>query len=101
MYVVVAAPDKFRGTGTAPEIAAAICAAARSAGRGCDAAPLSDGGEGLLEALGGTPRTTRVRGPLSAAVDAEWRLLGRRAGGGEGRGGWRRGGRGGGGRRAS
>ncbi len=36
---------------------------------------MSDGGEGLLDALGGEPRHTTVAGPLGDAVDAEWRLL--------------------------
>jgi len=42
--------------------------------------PIADGGEGtvaaLLDATGGRPRTTRVRGPLGAPVDATWGLLG-------------------------
>jgi glycerate kinase len=37
---------------------------------------MSDGGEGLLLALGGTPHTVAVSGPLGAPVDAEWRMLG-------------------------
>ena len=36
---------------------------------------MSDGGEGLLDALGGTRRVTTVTGPLGAPVDAEWRVL--------------------------
>jgi glycerate kinase len=71
---VVAAPDKFRGTASAPEVAAAVAAAAEAAGWTCDQAPVADGGEGLLDALGGTPRHTRVTGPLGAPVDAEWRM---------------------------
>ncbi len=38
---------------------------------------MSDGGEGLLLALGGTPQATMVTGPLGARVEAEWRMLGR------------------------
>ncbi len=72
---LVAAPDKFRGTATAAEVAAAVAGAARSAGWTADEVPMSDGGEGLLEALGGTPRVTSVPGPLGESVDAEWRLL--------------------------
>ncbi|MHB8295171.1 MAG: glycerate kinase, partial [Acidimicrobiales bacterium] len=72
---ILAAPDKFRGTGAAPEVAHAMCAAARAIGRDCEAVPLSDGGEGLLEALGGARRTASVRGPLGEKVEAEWRLL--------------------------
>jgi glycerate kinase len=71
---LVAAPDKFRGTATAPEVAAAAAGAARAAGWTADEVPLSDGGEGLLDAIGGDRRVTRVTGPLGRPVDAEWRL---------------------------
>jgi glycerate kinase len=71
---VVAAPDKFRGTASAPAVAAAVAAAAEAAGWTCDEAPVADGGEGLLDAVGGTPRHTTVTGPLGAPVDAEWRM---------------------------
>jgi glycerate kinase len=77
--LVVAAPDKLRGTATAPEVAAAIGRAARVAGWDCDEAPMADGGEGTLEALGGANRTTTVTGPLGAPVEAAWRLEGRTA----------------------
>ena len=36
---------------------------------------MADGGEGILDALGGSVRTTRVAGPLGEVVEAEWRLL--------------------------
>ncbi len=36
---------------------------------------MSDGGEGLLDALGGEPRVTSVTGPLGDRVEAEWRLF--------------------------
>ncbi|HEY6429600.1 MAG TPA: glycerate kinase, partial [Acidimicrobiales bacterium] len=61
---LVAAPDKFRGTATAAEVAKAAADAAREGGWTADEVPMSDGGEGLLDALGGTPRTTAVTGPL-------------------------------------
>ena len=73
---LVAAPDKFRGTATAAQVAAAVADAARRAGWTADEVPMSDGGEGLLDAVGGTPRTTTVAGPLGQPVEAEWRLLG-------------------------
>jgi len=76
---LLAAPDKFRGTATAPEVAAAICSAAAEAGWSADAVPMADGGEGTLEALGGANRRTRVTGPLGEPVRAEWRLDGRDA----------------------
>ena len=76
---VVAAPDKLRGTALAGEVADAIARAAASAGWICDRAPMADGGEGTLEALGGANRTTTVTGPLGAPVEAAWRLDGRTA----------------------
>jgi glycerate 2-kinase len=72
---LVVAPDKFRGTASAGQAAAAAAGAARRAGWTADEVPMSDGGEGLLNALGGVPRHTTVTGPLGQAVDAEWRLL--------------------------
>jgi glycerate kinase len=72
---VVAAPDKFRGTATALQVAEAVAAAAADAGWDCIQAPVSDGGEGFCEALGGRRRTNRVHGPLGDPVIAEWRLL--------------------------
>jgi glycerate kinase len=72
---LVAAPDKFRGTASAAEVAAAVAGAARAAGWTADEVPMSDGGEGLLDALGGSRRRSRVTGPLGRPVEAEWRLL--------------------------
>jgi glycerate kinase len=74
---VVAAPDKFRGTATAAEVAGAVVEAAD--GLGWEAVPvaMSDGGEGLLDACATTcPElvVTRVTGPDGSPVDAEWRL---------------------------
>jgi glycerate 2-kinase len=76
---VVAAPDKFRGTATAAQVAEAMARAAAGAGWTCDRAPVADGGEGLLEALGGSVRRTRVTGPLGRPVEAEWRMQAGRA----------------------
>ena len=80
---LVAAPDKFRGTATASEVAAAIDVAATKAGWTCDRAPVADGGEGLLDALqahlGGARRRLVVTGPLGRPVEAEWVLAGRTA----------------------
>ena len=72
---LLAAPDKFRGTASAAEVAAAAGRGARHQGWVADEVPMSDGGEGLLEALGGVVRHTRVPGPLGEPVDAEWRWL--------------------------
>ncbi|MET0160916.1 MAG: glycerate kinase, partial [Acidimicrobiales bacterium] len=71
---VLAAPDKFRGTASAPDVATAIARAVAAVGGTADEAPLADGGEGTLQALGGANRTTTVTGPLGDPVVAEWRL---------------------------
>jgi glycerate kinase len=73
---LLACPDKFRGTASASVLARAIGGAARAAGWRVDEAPVADGGEGILDVLGGKRRSTRVQGPLGEVVDAEWRLQG-------------------------
>jgi glycerate kinase len=76
---LVAAPDSFRGTAAAAEVAAAVARAAKAAGWTADEVPLADGGEGTLEVLGGPNRATTVTGPLGDAVAASWRFAGRLA----------------------
>lgn len=76
---VLAAPDKFRGTATAPEVARAVADAARTVGARTREVPMSDGGEGFLDVFGGPNRTTTVTGPLGLPVDAGWRVDGRTA----------------------
>ena len=76
---VVAAPDKFRGTATAAEVAAAIAAGAEAAGATAEVVPVADGGEGTLAALGGPNRTAVVTGPLGDSVVAPWRRCGQEA----------------------
>jgi glycerate kinase len=80
---IVVAPDKFKGSLTAPEVAAAI---ARGLRRGDPAAqidecPIADGGEGTVTAMvvatGGRFETRRVTGPLpDMKVDATFGVLG-------------------------
>jgi glycerate 2-kinase len=76
---VVAAPDKFRGTATARQAAAAIGRAAARHGAEWVGIPMADGGEGTLDALGGPNRRSVVMGPLGDPVEAGWRLSGRTA----------------------
>ncbi|MGI9606731.1 MAG: glycerate kinase family protein [Acidimicrobiales bacterium] len=71
---IVAAPDKFKGTASAADVAAAIGRAANAAGVECAEVPLADGGEGTLDVLGGSNRVSTVTGPLGHPVDAAWRL---------------------------
>lgn len=71
---VLAAVDKFRGTATAQQVAAAIGHACWESGHDCVEQPIADGGEGTLEVLGGANRTIRVTNPLGAPVEAQWRF---------------------------
>jgi glycerate kinase len=76
---LLAAPDKFRGTVTAGQVAAAVDRAASPLGWSVRRLPLSDGGEGLLEALGqmgGVSRPVEVEGPLGMPVTARWLRIG-------------------------
>ena len=76
----LACPDKFRGTLSAADAAAAIARGLTAAGIGdVQQVPLADGGEGTLDALlsarGGARRALRVTGPLGDPVQAEYGLL--------------------------
>ena len=71
---VLAAVDKFKGTATAAQVAAAIGHACWELGHDCVERPVADGGEGTLEALGGANRMSTVTGPLGDPVQAEWRF---------------------------
>lgn len=73
---VVLAFDKFRGSATSLELAAAAARAAEEAGWSAVTVPLADGGEGSLEVLGGPNKRTTVPGPLGEPVEAGWRLDG-------------------------
>jgi glycerate kinase len=72
MARVVIAPDKFRGSATAFEAAAAMAEGAAAAGASVDRVPLSDGGEGFAAVLGGRRRPIRVHDPLGRVVEAGW-----------------------------
>jgi glycerate kinase len=77
---VLVAPDSFKGTFAASEVAAAIAAGLEHAGLHADPCPLADGGEGTLEvlsgALGGRELAVSVVGPLGDPVDAAIAVLG-------------------------
>ena len=76
---VLCCPDKFRGSLTAPEAAAAMCLGVERAGFEARPLPLADGGEGTLAAIlgsrEGTVHSTRVTGPDGSPVEAEWAAL--------------------------
>jgi glycerate kinase len=73
------APDSFKGTFAASEVAAAIAAGLRSSEREAVELPVADGGEGtmdvLVNALGGEQRTATVPDPLGRPVEARFALL--------------------------
>jgi len=72
---VAAAVDKFKGTATGKQVAAAVGSACWELGHDCTELPMADGGEGTLEALGGANRASVVTGPLGDPVNAEWRMF--------------------------
>jgi glycerate 2-kinase len=77
---VLVAPDSFKGTFRATEVAAAIGRGLESAGlRPPDLCPVADGGDGtmevLLTALGGETAAARVHDPLGREVDASYALI--------------------------
>lgn len=76
---VVAAPDKFRGTASASGIAEAVARGVARFGGTTVQLPMADGGEGLLEVLGGPDRTATVTGPISGSIEVGWRLSGETA----------------------
>lgn len=75
------APDKFKGTLTAPEAAEAIATGWRRGDPSSDiqTVPMADGGEGtldaLLSALGGERFRVKVGGPLGEPVEAEFGVV--------------------------
>ncbi len=67
---VLVAPDKFKGTLSAAEVAAAIGAGLRAAGREAVEMPVADGGEGTADALGAQREPSRAVDPLGREVEA-------------------------------
>jgi glycerate 2-kinase len=78
-HPALVSPDSFKGTFSAPEVAGAIAAGLREAGRAAEELPVADGGEGtmdvLLEALGGERRTVEASDPLGRPVQASFALI--------------------------
>ncbi len=75
---VLVAPDSFKGTFSASEVAAAVGRGVEAAGRPVDLCPVADGGEGTLQALapplGLRGLTATVSDPLGRPVEAEFAL---------------------------
>ena len=72
---ILIAPDKFKGTASAREVADAI-GNALGHEHTLELQPMADGGEGTLEVFGGPNRISVVNDPLNASVEAPWRLHG-------------------------
>jgi glycerate kinase len=78
---VLVAPDKFKGTLTAPQAAAAIAGGWRRVRPADDVEelPMADGGDGtmdvVLSALGGERHRVSVSGPLGDPVDAAFGIV--------------------------
>jgi glycerate 2-kinase len=76
---VVVAPDSFKGTFSAREVAAAVAAGLRAAGREAEELPVADGGEGTMDALvstlGGELKTVTATCPLGRPVEAFFVVL--------------------------
>ncbi len=75
----IVAPDSFKGTFAASEVASALADGLRAGGMEAVELPMGDGGEGtldaLVEALGGEYRTATVSDPLGRPIDARFGLL--------------------------
>jgi len=74
------APDSFKGTFPADEVAEAIASGLEEAGIEVERCPVADGGEGTMEvllgALGGERRRAQVHDPLRRPIEASFGLLG-------------------------
>jgi glycerate 2-kinase len=77
---VLVAPDSFKGTLTASQVAAAAGRGLERAGMAADLCPVADGGEGTMEVLlarlGGEVVTVAASDPLGREVAASFALLG-------------------------
>ena len=76
---VLVAPDSFKGTLSAPQVAEAIGRGLDREGLPADLAPVADGGEGTMDVLlgraGGERLTVRASDPLGREIDADFALL--------------------------
>jgi glycerate 2-kinase len=77
---VLVAPDKFKGTYSAADVAAAIADGLREGGRNAEELPVADGGEGtadaLVRALGGEWIEADASDALGRPIRARFAMLG-------------------------
>ncbi|MGV2985436.1 allantoinase AllB [Microbacterium sp. AGC85] len=81
---LVIAPDKFKGSLTAPEVAERVASGARRVDPTIEVVtvPVADGGEGTLDAVlaaGFSSRTALVTGPTGVRIEAEFAVRGEEA----------------------
>jgi glycerate kinase len=82
MYRIVIAPDSFKESLSAPEVASAIALGIRRVFPDAmiTTVPMADGGEGLTDTLvaatGGKKIRAMATGPLGMPVETFWGLLG-------------------------
>ena len=73
------APDKFKGTLTAPEVAAAVARGLRAGGHEAVELPVADGGDGTLDALmstlGGSLEQASVSDALGRPIEGSFGLI--------------------------
>jgi len=83
MARALVAPDSFKGTHSAPEVAEALARGLERGGWEADRCPVADGGEGtmelLCEALGGRLMAVRASDPLGRPVDCGVAIAGETA----------------------
>lgn len=76
---ILVAPDSFKGTVSAPQVAEAVGRGLEQRGRPVDLCPLADGGEGTLEvlvgAMGGDLVDIRASDPLGRPIRAAFGLV--------------------------
>lgn len=79
---IIIAPDKYKGSLSAIQVAEAMERGAKSADPGCETVlcPMADGGEGTVEVIsrsaGAQLRMAKVRGPLPGQeVEASWAYM--------------------------
>ncbi|HEX3239308.1 MAG TPA: glycerate kinase [Solirubrobacterales bacterium] len=76
---ILVAPDSFKGTLSAVEVAAALAAGIEAGGAAADLCPLADGGEGTMDAFlvarGGEAFQVEAHDPLGRPIGARFALL--------------------------
>ncbi len=79
MATFLVAPDSFKGTLSAKQVAEAIGRGVEQAGARAELSPAADGGEGtaevLLDAMDGEWRTAQAHDPLGDPIEARYALL--------------------------